>query len=119
MSEATQTVNQPVGTIIDVTETAAKKVSAVLKDSSNEGIRVAVIGGGCAGLQYDLQPAEKAAEGDLVLEFFGIRFFLNPMVVPYIKGTIIDYSESLMEGGFKFINPNATSSCGCGTSFGV
>lgn len=119
MAETAQQTNAPVGAIIDVTEAAASKARDVLKDSPNQGIRIAVVGGGCAGLQYDLQPAEKAAEGDLVLEFHGVSFFVNPMVVPYIKGTRIDYSSSLMEGGFKFVNPNATSSCGCGTSFGV
>ncbi len=117
-----ETVSQnqsPVGAIVDITEAAANKAKDVLKDSANQGIRIAVVGGGCAGLQYDLQPAEAAADGDLVLEFFGVSFFINPMVVPYIKGTVIDYSNSLMDGGFKFINPNATSSCGCGTSFGI
>lgn len=109
----------PVGAIIDVTEAAAVKAAEVLKGSANQGIRIAVVGGGCAGLQYDLQPAEAAADGDLVLEFFGVSFFINPMVVPYIKGTRIDFSSALMDGGFKFINPNATSSCGCGTSFGI
>ena len=110
---------EPVGSIVDVTEAAADKVREVLKDSANQGIRIGVIGGGCAGLQYDLKPEEKPGEGDLVLEFHGVSFYVNPMVVPYLKGTRIDYSNSLMEGGFKFINPNATSSCGCGTSFGI
>lgn len=119
MAEIAEQPTAPTGAIIDVTEAAAAKAREVLKDSANTGIRIAVVGGGCAGLQYDIQPAEKAAEGDLVLEFHGISFFVNPMVVPYIKGMRIDYSNALMDGGFKFINPNATSSCGCGTSFGV
>jgi iron-sulfur cluster assembly accessory protein len=115
---APQTPN-PVGAIVDITEAAAAKAKEVLKDTPNQGIRIAVVGGGCAGLQYDLKPAEKPAEGDIVLEFHGVSFYVNPMVVPYIKGTTIDFSSSLMVGGFKFINPNATSSCGCGTSFGI
>lgn len=119
MAETAEQNKAPIGAIIDVTEAAAEKAREVLKGTQNQGIRIAVVGGGCAGLQYDLQPAEKAAEGDLVLEFHGVPFFVNPMVVPYLKGTQIDYSSSLMEGGFKFLNPNATSSCGCGTSFGV
>lgn len=105
--------------ILTVTESAASKAKAVLADSENKGIRVAVTGGGCAGLQYDLKPDVMALENDLVLEFFGVSFFVNPMVVPYIKGTTVDFSNDLMDGGFKFLNPNATSSCGCGTSFGV
>ncbi len=119
MAEAVEPIVKPAGALVHVTEAAANKSREVLKDTPNQGIRIAVVGGGCAGLQYDLQPAESANEGDLVLEFFGVSFFVNPMVVPYIKGTTIDYSSAMMDGGFKFINPNATSSCGCGTSFGV
>jgi iron-sulfur cluster assembly accessory protein len=115
-----ETVSTPqTGAIIDVTEAAANKAKEVLKDSSNQGIRVAVVGGGCAGLQYDLKPVEKPDEGDIILEFFGVPFYIHPMVVPYLKGTTIDFSNALMDGGFKFKNPNATSSCGCGTSFGI
>ncbi|WP_303673832.1 HesB/IscA family protein [Vampirovibrio chlorellavorus] len=116
---AEQAPEQAQNSIIEVTPAAVTKAREVLKDSANTGIRVAVVGGGCAGLQYDLQPAEQSAEGDLVLDFDGVSFFVNPMVVPYIKGTRIDFSNALMDGGFKFINPNATSSCGCGTSFGI
>lgn len=118
MVETAPQHQSPVGAIVNITEAAANKAKDVLKEPY-QGIRIAVVGGGCAGLQYDLQPAEGPAEGDLVLEFFGVSFYINPMVVPYIKGTTIDFSNSLMEGGFKFINPNATSSCGCGTSFGI
>ncbi len=119
MAETLPQTQGPTGAVVDVTEAAALKAKEVLKDSSNTGIRISVVGGGCAGLQYDLKPEEKAAEGDLVLEFFGVPFFINPMVVPYLKGTQIDFSSALMDGGFKFKNPNATSSCGCGTSFGI
>jgi iron-sulfur cluster insertion protein len=117
--EATPQTSTPVGAIVDVTDAAVAKAREVLKDTAHQGIRIAVIGGGCAGLQYDLKPEEKPAEGDLILEFGGVPFYVNPMVIPYIKGTQIDYSSSLMEGGFKFSNPNAASSCGCGTSFGI
>ena len=119
MSETAEQTQRPTGAVVDITEAAAKKVGEVLQGTENTGIRIGVLGGGCAGLQYDLQPEGKAAEGDLVLEFHGVTFFVNPMVVPYLKGTQIDYSNSLMEGGFKFKNPNATSACGCGTSFGI
>jgi len=105
--------------IVEVTEAAAKKVGEALQASNSQGIRIGVLGGGCAGLQYDLKPEAQSAESDIVLEFHGVRFFINPMVLPYIKGTRIDFSDALMDGGFKFHNPNAASSCGCGTSFGV
>ena len=119
MVDTAAQVPSQTGSIIDVTEAAANKAKDVLKASSNQGIRIAVVGGGCAGLQYDLKPEEKPANGDIVLEFYEVPFYINPMVVPYLKGTTIDFSDSLMEGGFKFKNPNATSSCGCGTSFGI
>jgi iron-sulfur cluster assembly accessory protein len=119
MAETAPQTQSPTGAIVEITEAAANKAKEVLKDTPNQGIRIAVVGGGCAGLQYDLKPDEKAAEGDIVLECHGVSFFLNPMVVPYLKGTVIDYSSSMMDGGFKFVNPNATSSCGCGTSFGI
>jgi iron-sulfur cluster assembly protein len=106
-------------TILLVTEAAAVKSRLALEGSGNQGIRVAVTGGGCAGLQYDLKPDVEPLENDIVLEFFGVKFFINPMVVPYIKGTTLDFSNQLMDGGFKFVNPNAASSCGCGSSFGV
>jgi iron-sulfur cluster assembly protein len=105
--------------LVDITEAAARKASAVLANSENKGIRIAVTGGGCAGLQYDLKPEPAAGEHDMVLEAFGVSFYVHPMVLPYIKGTRLDYSDSMMDGGFKFMNPNATNTCGCGTSFGI
>ncbi len=118
MAETVQNPQQQQN-LVEITEAAASKAKAVLAGTQNQGIRVAVAGGGCAGLQYDLHPEEAPKEGDIVQEAFGVKFFIHPMVVPYIKGTRIDFSDSLMDGGFKFQNPNASSSCGCGTSFGV
>ncbi|MEM0952027.1 MAG: iron-sulfur cluster assembly accessory protein [Cyanobacteria bacterium P01_H01_bin.74] len=106
-------------TIVVITERAANKSKAALANAADKtGIRISVTGGGCAGLQYGLKP-DTVEKTDHVLEFHGVLFYINPMVVPYIKGMTIDYSDDLMDGGFKFINPNATNSCGCGTSFGV
>jgi iron-sulfur cluster assembly accessory protein len=105
--------------LVDITEAAARKAAEALAGSSNQGIRIAVTGGGCAGLQYDLKPESGPTESDIVIDAFGVPFYLHPMVLPYIKGTRIDYVSSLMEGGFKFINPNAANTCGCGTSFGI
>jgi iron-sulfur cluster assembly protein len=113
-SDAVETV-----VLVDITEAAARKAAEVLAASSNQGIRIAVTGGGCAGLQYDLKPESGPAEADIVIDAFGVPFYLHPMVLPYIKGTRIDYVSSLMEGGFKFLNPNAANTCGCGTSFGI
>src|SRR5688572_18476433 len=81
--------------LVDITEAAARKASAVLANSENKGIRIAVTGGGCAGLQYDLKPEPAAGEHDMVLEAFGVSFYVHPMVLPYIKGTRLDYSDSM------------------------
>lgn len=110
--------------LIDVTETAALKLKEAVDKANTDnspdyGIRLGVTGGGCAGLQYDLKPAPNADENDIIAEFYGVKFFIHPMVLPYLKGTRLDFSDSLMDGGFKFSNPNAASSCGCGTSFGI
>lgn len=110
--------------LIEVTEAAANKLREAVTKANPEnlpgyGIRLGVAGGGCAGLQYDMAPAAAAENGDITEEHFGLLFFLHPMVLPYIKGTRLDFSDSLMDGGFKFQNPNAASSCGCGTSFGL
>jgi len=106
-------------TIVEITEAAATKAKAVIANSENKGIRISVTGGGCAGLQYDLKPEIAPLEHDIVIDAYGVAFYLHPMVLPYIKGTKIDFSNAMMDGGFKFINPNATNTCGCGTSFGV
>ncbi|MEB3286132.1 MAG: iron-sulfur cluster assembly accessory protein [Vampirovibrionales bacterium] len=112
--------------LIDVTEAAANKLQAAIDKfkadnptAQKPGIKLGVLGGGCAGLQYDLKPVDGAQPGDLLETFFGVEFYIHPMVLPYLKGTTLDYSDDLMEGGFKFKNPNAASSCGCGTSFGL
>jgi len=118
-TEVQATESNSPATIVEITEAAATKAKAVLANSENHGIRVAVTGGGCAGLQYDLKPEVGPQEHDMVIDAYGVPFYVHPMVLPYIKGTIIDFSNAMMDGGFKFINPNATNTCGCGTSFGV
>lgn len=115
---STQQSSQQQDVLVTITEAAANKLRTAMKEN-HRGIRIGVTGGGCAGLQYDMKPEEAAASNDIVLEAYGVPVFINPMVLPYLKGTTIDFSDDLMEGGFKFGNPNASSSCGCGTSFGV
>jgi iron-sulfur cluster assembly accessory protein len=105
--------------IISVTPEAVRQFQKILTDTSQAGIKVSVVGGGCAGLQYKLDPVEGPAEGDLIQIIEGVLFYIHPMAAPYLKDTQIDFQDALMDGGFKFINPNATSTCGCGTSFGI
>jgi iron-sulfur cluster assembly protein len=105
--------------VVEITQAAALKAKDVIANSPNQGIRIAVTGGGCAGLQYDLKPELGPEENDMIVDAYGVPFYVHPMVLPYIKGTIIDFSSAMMDGGFKFINPNAANTCGCGTSFGI
>ena len=82
-------------------------------------LRLAVKGGGCSGMTYDLKFDDTSAEHDRVFEVDGIKVVSDPKSLLYLAGMTIDFSSSLVGGGFKFMNPNATGSCGCGTSFTV
>ncbi len=83
------------------------------------GLRVAVMGGGCSGFQYALDFEREARPTDTVLEFEGLKVYVDPVSARYLKGTTIDYVLGMQGAGFKFINPNAVGSCGCGSSFAV
>lgn len=105
--------------LIKVTPEAARKVAALLqKQGRPDGVlRVAVVGGGCSGLQYkmDLQPGP--ANRDILVQSAGIRVVVDPKSALYVTGSELDYVEALQGGGFKVKNPNAATSCACGESF--
>ena len=82
-------------------------------------LRVAVMGGGCSGFQYALDFEQEQRPTDQVLEYEGLRVFVDPVSSRYLKGTTIDYVLGMSGAGFKFLNPNAVGSCGCGSSFAV
>ena len=109
--------------MIIVTESAAEKAITLINSSENDteaelGLRMQVIGGGCSGFQYNLEFG--AAKGsDKVLEFHGLKVFIDPRSSLYLAGSVLDYNEGLMESGFKITNPNAKNTCGCGESFSV
>jgi iron-sulfur cluster assembly accessory protein len=86
--------------------------------SAEQGLRIAVVGGGCSGFQYSLN-FDLRKEGDLVTEFDGINVFVDEISLPYIAGVTLDYVEGLHNAGFRFDNPRATRTCGCGSSFSV
>ena len=100
---------------------AATKVQEFLEQNGrpDAGLRVRVEGGGCSGFQYQLALDDKAAEGDEVFKHGSIKLFVDPRSYLYLDGTEIDYVEDIMGSGFRFNNPNATGSCGCGESFQV
>ena len=105
--------------MITLTENAVKELRTLLQRkgaSDTAGPRLGVQRGGCAGLQYTMQVDERS-EDDGLIEQDGVRVFLAPDSLDYLRGCHIDYSHDLSDSGFKIVNPNAARSCGCGTSF--
>ena len=105
---------------IALTSSAADKVRSLMKSPENEGatgLRVRVAGGGCSGLTYQLKLERGAEDADQVFESEGVQIFLDPKSALFVNGTQINWVESMMGSGFEFKNPNATGTCGCGTSF--
>jgi iron-sulfur cluster assembly accessory protein len=102
-----------------ITEAAVKTVRDLLeqKNVPDYGLRVFVSGGGCSGMQYGMALEAEARPYDHVIEQDGIQVFVDPTSMMYLNNATIDYEDSLMGGGFKIDNPNAVSSCGCGSSF--
>jgi iron-sulfur cluster insertion protein len=105
--------------MITITEKAAAKVNEIAKeeDLTGQGLRLRVIGGGCAGFSYDLYFEDKPTEMDESFEDKGVKLYVDPLSYQYLDGTEIDYVETLHGSGFKFVNPNVKSTCGCGSSF--
>ncbi len=85
----------------------------------SHGLRVAVQGGGCSGFEYRLDFEKEPRDNDWVYEVNGLKVYVDPISSRYLEGTIIDYAFGLGGAGFKFINPKATGTCGCGSSFAV
>lgn len=104
---------------IYITDEAVETVRNLLveKDVPDYGLRVFVAGGGCSGLQYGMALEAEARPYDHVIERGGIKVFVDPTSMMYLNQATIGYEDSLMGGGFKIDNPNAVSSCGCGSSF--
>ena len=109
--------------MLQITETAAKQALQIMSDNeiptSSAGIKLGVKSGGCSGLNYVLDIVEGPDDNDRVFSQHGVRLFCDPKSYLYLNGTQIDYESSMTGGGFKFTNPNAKRSCGCGTSFAV
>jgi iron-sulfur cluster assembly protein len=114
------TVEHPTDVLITLTPLAAAKVKELLAEEADDALvlRVAVVGGGCSGFQYGLG-FDSIAEGDVELQVEGVPVVVDPMSAPYLRGTTIDFLNTIGESGFKIDNPNATASCGCGHSFTV
>lgn len=104
-----------------VTEPAAVEIKKFMSSEEGlpetSGLRVRVVPGGCSGFQYSLNIEEESRQGDFILNEHGVRLFVDMFSAQYLNGVQIDYVAGVMGSGFTFTNPNATGSCGCGTSF--
>ena len=106
--------------IVTLTEKAAEKVKKLLEKENklDYGLRVGVIPGGCSAYTYEINLEKEPKENDMVIQEKGVKIFINPESISFMKGSTVDYIDSLMNAGFKVNNPNVKTSCGCGHSVG-
>lgn len=104
---------------VTLTESAAKAVSDLLAKRNLEGyaLRVYISGGGCSGFQYGMALDENIRDTDMVYDQHGVKLIIDEVSIDYLRGATVDFVEEVMGSGFKITNPNAVSSCGCGSSF--
>ncbi|MFQ5603249.1 MAG: HesB/IscA family protein [bacterium] len=108
--------------MITLTDKAIAEIKKIMQQENageNVGLRIGVKGGGCSGLSYYLDFEKKPRDDDNILDFNGVKVFLDPKSALYLKGTELHFSDGLNGTGFTFINPNAQRTCGCGSSFAV
>lgn len=107
--------------LLIVTQNAANKVKALIAEEGNDALklRVFVTGGGCSGFQYGFSFDENINDGDTVIEKDGVTFLVDPMSYQYLAGAELDYQEGLQGAQFMINNPNASTTCGCGSSFSI
>jgi iron-sulfur cluster assembly protein len=110
---------QEVQAPVTITEKAAEKALAILKEKGSEtaALRVFVVGGGCSGYQYGMAIANEREADDLVIEQAGVTVLVDPESLPLMQGAEIDYVDDVMKSGFTIFNPNAVKGCACGSSF--
>jgi len=104
---------------MNITKKAIERVQemATNQDLINYNLRIMVVGGGCSGFSYEMEFDDVKQPTDFVLEEDGLKILVDPMSLQYLEGTKVDYVESFQFTGFRFENPNAKSTCGCGSSF--
>lgn len=106
--------------LVRLTASAGTKVAALIaREQQGDFLRVAITGGGCNGLSYKLRFAPEPKRGDILVRTAGIPVLVDARTALYLKGTVVDFSDKMIGGGFKFTNPNAKASCSCGESFSV
>ena len=104
---------------IEVTENAQNQINEILMSENSEFFRITVLGGGCSGFQYKFDFSQKAEKNDLIFEYKNVKVLIDNISIELIKGSKIDYVNELIGSSFKITNPQASSSCGCGTSFSI
>ena len=123
MTTESSEINYKIGNerLVKVTEAASRKLASLLKEKEkpNGALRLAVIGGGCSGLQYTMDLVDGPAERDILVPTSNVRLVVDPKSALFLSGSVLDYSEDLQKGGFKVTNPNAVAHCSCGESFAV
>src|ERR1043165_264453 len=114
-------INYKIGNerLVRATDNASRKLVSLLEKQGrpNGALRVAVIGGGCSGLQYKMDLVDGPANRDILVETAGVRVVVDPKSALFVSGSVLDYSDDLQKGGFKVTNPNAVAHCSCGESF--
>jgi iron-sulfur cluster assembly accessory protein len=123
MTTESTAINYKIGNerLIRITEQAARKLESLLEQKGKpEGaLRLAVVGGGCSGLQYVMDLVDAPKERDILVPISNVRLVIDPKSALFVSGSVLDYSEDLQKGGFKVTNPNAVAHCSCGESFAV
>lgn len=105
---------------IKVTDACAERLAAIAEAGGvRKNLRVAVLGGGCSGFSYEFSLEDDAAEDDLVIEAGGAAVLIDPVSLPFLSGSTVDFRNELIGARFAIENPNATASCGCGVSFSI
>ena len=105
---------------VEVSAAAAKRVAYILRsEKTKSALRVSVEGGGCSGFSYKFDLIDAASQDDIVIDKDGAQVVIDPVSLQYMEGSVIDFVDDLMGQSFQIKNPNATASCGCGTSFSI
>ncbi|MEM7508534.1 MAG: iron-sulfur cluster insertion protein ErpA [Pseudomonadota bacterium] len=104
---------------IKVTERAFARLAEIAEAGEQKALRVAVLGGGCSGFSYEFALEDAPGEDDMVIEGEGQKVLIDPESLPFLSGSVIDFKDELIGARFAVDNPNATSTCGCGTSFSL
>src|SRR5476651_1311792 len=120
METSAPTINFKIGNerLVKVTENASRKLRSLLEKQGRPAgaLRVAVIGGGCSGLQYKMDLVDGPANRDIMVESAGVRVVIDPKSALFVSGSLVDFSDDLQKGGFKVTKPNAVAHCSCGES---